>query len=84
MSDVKWVRFTKRTCDPKLAWLERRLAGKGIRSRRSGDSWHAPILEVPENQLDAAWEFLSSIFDGENNNQTIDDMDDDDPVFLED
>lgn len=69
---MKWVRFTKRTDDPKLAWLERRLRAAGIPSRRNGYSFHAPILEVPKDKLDAAWEIL----------RPVDDVDDDDPMFL--
>lgn len=66
---VRWVRFTKRTNDPKLAWLERRLDEKGIKHRRNGRSFHAPILEVHESQHDAAWEIL----------RPVDDIEDDDP-----
>lgn len=69
-----WVVFTRRTDDPKLAWLERRLAEMGILSRRNGESFHAPILEVPEDQLDAARIFL---------NRKLDDIPDDDPRFNE-
>lgn len=68
-----WVTFTRRTDDPKLAWLERQLQREGIESRRNGKSAHAPILEVHEHDLDAAWEILD----------TVDDMDDDDPMFKE-
>lgn len=70
---TKWVRFTKRTDDPKLKWLETTLARAGIQSRRNGESWHAPILEVQEKDLDAAWKILTP----------IDDVPDDDPKFLE-
>lgn len=75
---VRWVLFCKRTEDPKLAWLERALAARGIRSRRRGHSWHAPILEVPATQLDAADAFLAAPFDGR---PSLDDIPDDDPLF---
>jgi hypothetical protein len=69
----EWVMFTKRTNDPKLSWLERQLANAGIEHRRHGESFHAPILEVRPDQLDAAWNVLSS----------FDDVEDDDPMFYE-
>lgn len=69
---MEWIRFTKRTCDPKLAWLERKLAEKGIASRRNGKSFHAPILEVDANKFDEAWSILSI---------DIDNKDDNDPMF---
>jgi hypothetical protein len=69
-----WVLFTKRTEDPKLAWLERRLAEAGIPSRRDGYSFHAPILKVPEQCLDKAWAIL----------EPVDDIPDADPQWLED
>lgn len=69
----KYVLFTKRTDDPKLAWLEKRLAEAGIKSRRNGESCHAPILEVKSKDLEAAWDILSP----------IDDIEDDDPRWNE-
>ena len=66
-----YVLFTKRTDDPKLAWLERQLAAAGIKSRRNGESWHAPILEVKQKDLQAAWDILAP----------VDDLLDDDPGF---
>ena len=45
---TNWVIFCKRTEDPKLAWIERELEKRGIPCRRNGYSFHAPILEVPE------------------------------------
>jgi hypothetical protein len=66
-----WVMFTKRTEDPKLAWLERQLAEAGIPSRRNGTSFHGPILEVHPADLDRAWEILTP----------VDDLEDDDPRF---
>lgn len=45
----------------------------GIDSRRNGESFHAPILEVPEASLDLAWEILDP----------VDDVADDDPMFTE-
>lgn len=57
--------------DPKLAWLETQLSLAHIPSRRHGESWHAPILQVPARHLDAAWAILDS----------ADDVPDDDPMF---
>ena len=66
-----WAQFTKRTDDPKLSWLERQLDERGIPHRRNGWSFHAPILEVLEEHLNAAWELLTP----------VDDIEDDDPMF---
>ena len=79
---MNFKQFTKRTNDPKLAWIERTLAARGIPSRRNGASFHAPILEVPAEHLDAAHAFLAEPFDGEDG-KTVDDIDDDDPTFDE-
>lgn len=83
----KWVMFTKRTDDPKLAWMEKKLAEMGIESRRNGESFHAPILEVRRKDLARACAWLSTPFDGEpdpktGKSQTIDDVPDDDPSFI--
>ncbi len=68
-----WALFTKRTDDPKLAWLERKLTEAGIKHRRNGSSFHAPILEVEESKLDDAWAILTP----------VDNIPDDDPRWLE-
>lgn len=70
-----WAMFTKRTDDPKLAWLERALDGLGIPHRRNGESFHAPILEVPEFDLDKAYAILGVRV----GRYTIDDIRDDHP-----
>jgi hypothetical protein len=79
--EVKWTMLTKRTNDPKLAWLENRLHDMGIETRRSGESWHAPIMEVPAEHHQKAWDFLGSPFD--ESGQSVDDVEDNDPVFEE-
>ena len=71
MAEAEWVLFTKRTEEPKLAWLESQLDAAQIPHRRNGDSFHAPIVEVPSGKLDAAWAILDP----------VDNMDDDDPMF---
>jgi hypothetical protein len=71
MNSENWVRFTKRTDGLKLIWLEKRLQDRGIPSRRNGESFHAPILEVQGKDLDAAWTILTP----------VDDIEDDDPRF---
>lgn len=70
--NTDWVQFTRRTNDPKLKWLEISLARAGIQSRRQGESWHAPILQVQEKDLEAAWSILTP---------TIDELPDDHPLF---
>lgn len=72
--EAAWVTFTRRTEDPKLGWLERQLDDAGIAHRRNGESFHAPILEVPEEQLDAAWQILDP----------VDYLPDDDPRWEQD
>ena len=72
-SPYVWETFTKRTNEPKLRWLERQLELSSIPSRRGPrPSAHAPILEVPAQHLDAAWEILGP----------VDDIPDDDERWL--
>jgi len=78
----KWVTLCKRTGDPKLGWIERTLAARGVPSRRNGESFHAPILEVPVEHEQAGWDLLAEPFDGKDGS-TVDDMDDDHPTFEE-
>jgi hypothetical protein len=66
-----WATFTRRTNDPKLTWLEQALDSAGIPHRRQGESWHAPILQVPKADLDRAWTILDP----------VDEVADDDPMF---
>jgi hypothetical protein len=76
---MDWQTFCRRTEDPKLSAIERMLSERGIPSRRNGSSWHAPILEVPAEHLDSAWQMLSEDYDG----RQLDDIPDDDPIFSE-
>lgn len=69
---TRYVAFTRRTEDPKLSWLQRRLDESGIESRINGSSFHAPILEVDEGRIDDAWRILTP---------EIDDMPDDHEMF---
>lgn len=81
---MKFVRFTKRTEDPKLAYIERRLTEAGIAHRRNGFSFHAPILEVDETKQDAAWAILDERVDmGDGATKRLDDIEDDDILFRE-
>lgn len=57
----KWETLCKRTNNPKLAWLERKLADAGIASRRNGRSFYAPILEVQEADYSAACDILNKV-----------------------
>ena len=74
-----WETFCRRTEDPKLRFIEGLLTQRGIPHRRNGHSSHAPILQVPEEHLDAAWSMLSEDIFGDG--QQLDDIEDDDPVF---
>jgi hypothetical protein len=73
MTDTTWTMFTKRTEDPKLRWLECKLSEASIPSRRNGESFHAPILEVPRDKLEAAWDIL----------EPVDNEPDDDPRWVQ-
>jgi hypothetical protein len=77
---MRWVTFTRRTNDPKLAFIQDVLDVRGIPSRRDGDSFHAPILQVPAEHLDAAWALLSEDYFGDG--VCFDDIPDDDPAFI--
>lgn len=59
----RWCLFTKRTNEPKLSAIESMLGKSGIPHRRNGESWHAPILEVPERCLAKANRILAPIYD---------------------
>lgn len=76
-NDPQWERFTRRTEDPKLAYLEDLLDERGIPHRRNGESWHAPILEVPASRLDEAWKLLNIKI----GRRRFDDIPDDDKLF---
>jgi len=72
LTDPRNVLLCKRTNDPKLSWLEETLRGEGIRVRRDGESYHAPLLWVHPDDEDAALAILNP----------IDDIPDDDPSEL--
>jgi len=59
MTAPVWVTLCKRTNDPKLAWLERLFAANHIQTRRKGESWHAPILQVAAQDQERAWALLA-------------------------
>ena len=79
MPEIKWVLFCKRTNDPKLGWIERQLDQRNIPHRRNGHSFHAPILEVPEEHESAASEILMQAV----GRYTVDDIRDDHPRWTE-
>jgi hypothetical protein len=56
---MKFEQLCRRTEDPKLAYIESILTERGIYHRRSGESFHAPILEVSSNKADEAWQVLN-------------------------
>ncbi len=56
---MKFETLCKRTNDPKLAYIESLLTERGIYHRRSGESFHAPILEVSSNKAEDAWKVLN-------------------------
>lgn len=57
---MKYVTLCKRTNYPKLAYIQDLLNGSGIPHRCNGWSFHAPILEVPEQFESAAMDILSA------------------------
>jgi hypothetical protein len=58
--DGAWARFTRRTDEPKLSWIEMRLDQEGIEHRRNGHSFHAPILEVQADRIADAWAIIEA------------------------
>lgn len=44
---VEWTTITRRTKDPKLKWLEGEIRKLRIPTRRCGESYHAPKMQVP-------------------------------------
>ena len=60
---MNWIQLTKRTNDPKLTWLRSELAELGIMTRIKGESFHAPIMQVQEWNLEAAYDVLNVIDD---------------------
>ena len=76
---MEWVTFCRRTNDPKLSYIEASLTTMSIPHRRNGESFHAPILEVPDYLLVLAASWLAQPFDDDN--PSLDDMPDDDPIF---
>ena len=75
--------FTKRTDDPKLAYIERELDKRNISHRRNGASFHAPILEVDGSRLQEAWGILIEIHNVDGKEVWFDDIPDDHPMFEE-
>lgn len=75
---MNWVTFTRRTDDPKLAFIEHLLTEAKIPHRRHGRSFHAPILLVPSDRHAEAWKILTATeLDGQN----LDTVSDDHPAF---
>ena len=52
-----------------------------METRRGGDSFHAPILEIREQDQARFWAYMAQPFD--ESGISVDDMPDDDPVFYE-
>lgn len=82
MPEYNWQTLCKRTNDPKLAYIERWLDDLAIPHRRNGESFHAPILEVPDGEHERA--YLEILMAPDDTYGTFDDVPDDDPIFLED
>jgi hypothetical protein len=84
---IEWVALSRRTNDPKLMWIEAQLEISGVPSRRSGYSWHAPILEIPIDAFHAGMAILSQRVGqldlGTSTAIVIDDIDDEHPYFME-
>jgi hypothetical protein len=78
-----WVTFTKRTNYPKLAYIMALLNKLGIPHIVERESFHAPILEVPEVYLDVAHRLLDQVakVNPDGSFLTLDQVEDDDPLF---
>ncbi len=77
-NEQPWVMATKRTDDPKLAYIERRLDAMGVEHRRNGHSFHAPIMEVREG----CEGFVDGILSEPWGDTILDEVADDDPSFV--
>jgi hypothetical protein len=77
---MKYVTLCKRTGDPKLTAIEVLLDNLRIAHRRNGESWHAPILEVQERDIEKAWGLLSKR-DKRWGSKHLDDVRDDAPCW---
>lgn len=77
--NIQWETFCKRTEDPKLRFIEGLLTQRGIPHRRDGESFHAPVLKVSVDYLDAAWAILSEDIFGDG--RSFDNIPDDDGAF---
>jgi hypothetical protein len=80
---ANFVAFCRRTERPKLGYLIRRLNLADIACVLHGESAHAPILWVKKTDEAAAWQLLAEKFPAGDLRQTLDDIPDDDPTFLE-
>jgi hypothetical protein len=75
---MKWETLCRRTNEPKLSYIEGLLTKKGIPHKRDGESFHAPILKVPFEMYQKAWDVLSMDIPGKGE---LDEIPDDDPMF---
>lgn len=76
--------FTRRTEDPKLAYLEDRLTKAGIPHVRHGDSFHAPLLWVQKEKINDARAILGETVDRDDQgreNIMLDEVNDRDSRF---
>lgn len=76
---MTWANFTRRTEDPKLAYIERLLTERDIPHRRDGHSFHTPILQVPAVHESECWAMLNEDIFGDG--RRFDEIPDDDAVF---
>ena len=73
--------FTRRTEDPKLAWLEHQLSETGIMHLRRGESFHAPIMLVEKARLAEAQAILDQVFIHNGIPTRVEDLPDNDSIF---
>ena len=81
MPEFNWQTLCKRTNDPKLKAIEAILDSMAIPHRRNGESWHAPILEVPDGDHERAYEEI--LMSPDSVYGIFDERPDDDPMFDE-
>ena len=79
--DESFEPFTRRTDDPKLAWLEHQLSEAGIMHLRRGESVHAPIMCVEKARLSEAQAILDQVVIHKGMPTRIDDLPDNDSIF---
>jgi hypothetical protein len=58
MQECEWTPYLRRTNEPKFSCILAMLDREGIKYRLTGESFHAPIVEVAREHANTAGSFL--------------------------